>query len=217
MHYSLILLTATLITAAPGDVPADTKAQAPTPAAQATTAPMPSEVAPAAKPTFGQRLRNFFMPPRPERPEVPMLEPREGQTAVPAAKVNVVVPAAKASVAVPTAKASVAVPTTTVTVMRPNFDLAEKDLKQVGHETDYSWITGKLFRAPGASGRFVLRYTAPYEEDKYGGSVQLNSSPQLANYHEGDLICVHGKVASRSTTNAAYEVQTIDLIERATH
>jgi len=210
MHYGLIVLTSALITAAPGDVPADTKAAAPVSAAQATTAPMPSEVEPPAKPTFGQRLRNFFMPQRPERPEAPMLEPREGRTTAPAAKTNAAAPAVKATVAVPT---------TTVTAMRPNFDLAEKELKQVGHEADYSWITGKLFRTPGTNGRFVLRYTAPYEEDRYGGSVTLGSSHELGNYHEGDIICVHGKVRAggRTGTNATYEVQSVDLIERAAH
>jgi hypothetical protein len=162
---------------------------------------------------LGQRLRNFFIPQRAERPETPMLEPREVHT--------IASPTAKTSAGIVPVLGSAPVPTTTVTAMRPNFDLADKELKQVGHETDYSWITGKLFRAPGASGRFVIRYTAPYEEDRYGGAVQLGSSPLLANYHEGDLICVHGKVlggsSARSAANAAYEVHSVDLIERASH
>jgi hypothetical protein len=215
MHSSVMLLTTMLIAAAPGDGAPDTKAIAPVTAAQAMTAPMPSEV-PPDKPTMGQRLRNFFMPPRAvraERPEVPMLEPREAHPNA--------APATKASAKIVPAKASAPAPTTTVTAMRPNFDLAEKDLKQVGHETDYSWITGKLFRAPSGSGRYVIRYTAPYEEDRYGGAVLLGSSPVLANYHEGDLICVHGKVlggsSARSAANAVYEVHSVDLIERASH
>jgi len=216
MHYSVIVLTTALLTAAPGDAPPDNKTAAPVTAAQAMTAPAPTEVSPPPKPTFGQRLRNFFSPQHPERPEhpeVPMLEPREVQTTV---------APAKTSVMVPSAKVTVAAPSTTVTAMRPNFDLTDKDLKQVGHETDYSWITGKLSRAPGASGRWVLRYTAPYEEDKYGGSVTLGSSHELATYHEGDLICVHGKVhgggsAGRTAASATYDVQSINLIERAGH
>jgi hypothetical protein len=110
----------------------------------------------------------------------------------------------------------------TVKVQHASFELAEKDLKQVGHEQDYSWITGKLFHAPGAPGRWVLRYTGPYEEDRYGGAVLLGSAAELANFHEGDLICVHGKMvgnssSARSGAGAGYEVHTVNLIERASH
>ena len=100
-----------------------------------------------------------------------MLEPREVHTA---AKMDVgssavtakdassaVAPALdglrlpKPAVVVPPTTVQAAKPaTTTVQAMRPNFDLAEKDLQKVGHETDYSWITGKLVRGerPTAAG-----------------------------------------------------------------
>ena len=206
MHYSFLLLTATMIPGTPGEMLADAKAQAAPTTLPAPTSSLPVEEAPIPRPTFGQRLRNLFAPHRAERPEVPMLEPREVHVAAPQAMTTA-------------PKTNTAGPVTTVTAMRPSYDLAGKDLKQVGHETDYSWITGKLFRAPDSNGRWLLRYTAPYEEDRYGGAVLLSSSPQLGNYHEGDLICVHGKVAGglRSSGNATYNVTSVDLIEHSAH
>ena len=210
MQYSCLLLTASLIPAAPGDVPADAKAQAAAPVIQTSTTVMPVDAVPAAKPTFGQRLRSFFMPQRAERPEAPMLESRD---------VHVASPTTGTQMAAPAPKVSLGAPVTTVTAMRPSYDLAEKETKQVGHEKDYSWITGKLFRAPASSGHWLLRYTAPYEEDRYSGALLLTGAAELGNLHEGDLVCVHGKVVSslRSSGNATYQVSSVDLIERAAH
>jgi hypothetical protein len=240
MNYTLVMLTATWITAAPVDAPSDAKAQT-TPAALAQAYPTPGEATPPEKPSLGTRLHNFFFGPRteqPERPQVPVLEPREvhiapkldGTTApvtvkdtkkavVPAATVPVAKPAVVSATApVQTVKPVVA--TTTVQTMRPNFDLAEKELKMVGHETDYSWITGKLVRAPGAGGHWMIRYSGPYEQDRYNGSLLLTGSAELAKFHEGDLVCVHGKVATSGrmmhATETAYDVQSINLIGRAT-
>jgi hypothetical protein len=206
MQYSFLLLTATMIPGTPGDLLADAKTQAAPTTLPAPASSMPVEEAPALRPSFGQRLRNLFAPQRAERPEVPMLEPRE---------VHVTAPQAMTTAS----KANTAGPVTTVTAMRPSYDLADKDLKQIGHETDFSWITGKLLRAPGSNGRWMLRYTAPYEQDRYGGAVLLSGSAELANYHEGDLICVHGKVAGglRSSGTATYQVTSVDRIERSAH
>ena len=175
MNYTLVLLTATWITAAPVDAAA--RHQGPDAACRAgppANSP-PEEATPPEKPSFGTRLHNFFFPPRARagRPEVPVLEPREVHTVpkldVPSspdmvkdtktavAPAPATIPAAKSAVVsapttVQTAKPAIA--TTTVQAMRPNFDLAENDLKMVGHETDYSWITGKLVvrAAPAATG-----------------------------------------------------------------
>jgi hypothetical protein len=208
MHYSFLLLTASIIPGAPGDMLAEAKAQGAPTTLPAPTTSMPVEGAPAPRPTFGQRLRNLFAPQRAERPDLPMpmLEPREVHVATTPAMT-------------PAPQASATGPVTTVTAMRPSYDLTDKDLKQVGHETDYSWLTGRLVRAPGASGRWMLRYTAPYEQDRYGGAVLLNGSADLASYHEGDLICVHGKVAGgfRSGGSATYQVMSVDMIKRAAH
>ncbi len=207
MQYSVLLLTASLFPAAPGDVPADSKAQAPAPAVQATTTAMPVDAASAPKPTFGQRLRNFFTPQRPERPEAPVIEPRNVHVAAPTAST----PATDSG-----PRATLGAPVTTVTALRPSYDLADNDLRLVGHEQDYSWITGKLFHAPGANGRLLLRYTAPYEQDRYSGAVLLTGAQELASYHEGDLVCVHGKVvdSARGSGNATYHVNSVDLIQR---
>jgi hypothetical protein len=224
MQYSVLLLTASLISAAPGDVPADAKApaaaaaaanaQAPAaapaaPAVQTTTTVMPADAAPA-KPTIGQRLRNFFMPQHAERPETPPLEPRDVHVAAPTSST----PAATSGL-----RATLGAPVTSITAMRPSYEQVDKDAKQVGHEQDYSWITGKLARAPGANSRWVLRYTAPYEQDRYNGEVLLTGGQELSPLHEGDLICVHGKVVTglRSSGNTTYQVNSVDMIEKAAH
>jgi hypothetical protein len=204
MQYSLVLFATSLIPAAPGDAPADNKTAPPVTAVQSM---MPVDV-PPPRPTFGERLRNLFVPHRAARPDAPMLEPRDtGEFPPP--------PATSATSTPPAAKTNNSAPITKVTAMRPNFELADKDLKVVGHETDYSWITGKLMHAPGASDRWVLYYTAPYEQDRYGGLITLGSSPLLASYHEGDLICVHGKALAGRSGSASYEVHSVDLIDRA--
>src|SRR5205085_619114 len=140
MDSTLLMLTATWIVGAPLDAPAD---KAPPPVVQpAVSAPAGAATTPS-KPTLGQRLRNFFLPPWPEtaaRPQAPLLEPREVHTA----------PVAARTTTAPTL--------TTVKVLRPGMELAEKELQKVGHEQDYSWITGKLFRAPGGGDHWVLRY-----------------------------------------------------------
>ena len=61
--------------------------------------------------------------------------------------------------------------TARVTAYRPDFTLPEKHQDKVGHEQDYTWITGHLFYVRTDGGRWVLRYGQPDEVDKYGGSV----------------------------------------------
>ena len=65
--------------------------------------------------------------------------------------------------------------TTAVTARRPDFTLTEKIRDKVGHETDYSWITGQLFFVRADGGRWVLRYGQADEVDKYGGGVVLEA------------------------------------------
>jgi hypothetical protein len=242
MQFTLLVLTASWISAAPGDAPPATTTTPPTPAALASADPNLEKVAP---PTFGQRIRNFFFPSRAEttqRPEIPVLEPREvhtaGQTPAnvyapghvsnssPVSAAASITPTVKASATVqaPSVPAAPAQPvvTTTVKAMPPSFALSEKELKQVGHEQDYSWITGKLSHQPGQNGRWVLHYAGPYEEDRYGGTMVLHATGALANVHDGDLVCVHGRVLANSTgarasSGAIYEVQSANVIEHVAH
>jgi hypothetical protein len=90
---------------------------------------------------------------------------------------------------------------------------------QVGHEHDYSWITGCLYFVHTDGGRWVLRYAELDQVDRYGGSVVLAPGTDMANYREGDLVRVHGAVlgegrASRSLGGALYRADVIEMVDR---
>jgi hypothetical protein len=153
---------------------------------------------PPASPRLLDRIRNFFKPRQPERkdPIAPAVSTMQNRT--------------PATTPMPGA--------TTVTAMRPNLELSKAEAEKVGHEENYAWITGKLFRVSADGGRWVLRYGAPYEVDRYEGAVVLAPGPQLAKCHEGDLVCVHGKVsavAHGGTPHALYQVTELNVIEAA--
>jgi hypothetical protein len=113
---------------------------------------------------------------------------------------------------------------TTVTSPRPSVDVpmlavAKKYEDRVGHERDYSWVTGHLFFTHADGGRWVVRYALPDEIDRYGGSIILAPGVEMRNYREGDLVCVYGDVldesrSSRSLGGALYRVNVISLVDR---
>jgi len=101
-----------------------------------------------------------------------------------------------------------------------DLHIAEKYMEQVGHEDDYSWVTGHLFYVRADGGRWVLRYALPDQVDRYGGSIVLAPGVEMKNFREGDLVCVFGRVVSSARTSPAlaaplYQVDTITLVERA--
>lgn len=101
-----------------------------------------------------------------------------------------------------------------------NLTVAKKYENQVGHEADYSWITGHLFYVHSNGGRWVVRYAMPGEVDKFGGSVVLAPGVEMKNYREGDLICIYGEILDEGRTSttlggALYRVNSIQMIERA--
>jgi hypothetical protein len=104
---------------------------------------------------------------------------------------------------------------TKVTTLRPSIEMSAKELEKVGHDKDYAWITGKLSRIAG--GHWVLHYAGPYEVDRYDGCVMLAPSPNLAKFHDGDLVCTVGKIlptrAPRPHAGAVYEATEINLID----
>jgi hypothetical protein len=90
---------------------------------------------------------------------------------------------------------------------------------KVGHEHDYSRITGYLYYVHADGGCWVLRYAALDQVDRYGGSVVLAAGLEMGNYREGDLVTVYGEVlnegrAMRSLGGALYRVQMIEMVER---
>jgi hypothetical protein len=97
--------------------------------------------------------------------------------------------------------------------------VSEKYMEQVGHEHDYSWITGHLFFVHADGGRWVVRYAQPDQVDRFGGSVVLAPGVQMKNFREGDLVCVFGHLLSESRTSPAlaaplYQVDSITIVER---
>jgi hypothetical protein len=186
MSYSAYLLAAAFLTAAPPDAPT------PMPGATQTIQVVTPEAAPPSSPRLFDRIRGLF----------------GGRRADPPAA-----PGAKAQPGMP-ATGTVASSPAGVPTVAPGNALSENDLKMAGHEKDYSWITGRVFRADGS--RWVLRYAGPHEVDSYGGSVVLTPKPGMPTLHEGDLVCVHGKViggrSPRSQAGAVYDATEINVI-----
>jgi len=124
-----------------------------------------------------------------------------------------------------TPQQTVATPETAITtpglsIEAANLTVAKKYEDRVGHETDYSWVTGHLFYLHADGGRWVVRYALPDEVDKFGGSVVLAPGVEMRNYREGDLVCIHGDVldegrTSRSLGGPLYRVNVISLVDRA--
>ena len=101
-----------------------------------------------------------------------------------------------------------------------NLKVAAKNQDQVGHEEDYSWVTGQLFYVHLDGGRWVVRYGLPDQTDKYGGSVVLAPTVEMKNFREGDLVCVTGRVVderpvSPSLGGALYRADSISIVERS--
>jgi hypothetical protein len=98
--------------------------------------------------------------------------------------------------------------------MRPRY--ADK----VGHEDDYSWITGQLYYLHVDGGVWVVRYATVDTEDKYGGSVVLAPTVPMNVFREGDLVSVRGEIMNNGRPaghvgGALYRAAHIDMVERA--
>jgi hypothetical protein len=103
---------------------------------------------------------------------------------------------------------------------RVNLKVVAKNQDKVGHEDDYSWVTGQLFYVHTDGGRWVVRYGLPDQVDKYGGSIVLAPTVEMKNFREGDLVCVTGRVVdegrvSRSLGGALYRAETITIVDRS--
>jgi hypothetical protein len=107
-----------------------------------------------------------------------------------------------------------------VSAQAVKLQLAAKYQDKVGHETDYSWVTGHLFFVHADGGKWVVRYAAPDEVDRYGGSIVLAPTVEMRNFREGDLVNVYGEIldnrqAARPLGGALYRVNSIQMVERA--
>jgi hypothetical protein len=111
-------------------------------------------------------------------------------------------------------------PATAVNLQATSLPIAPKYQDKVGHETDYSWVTGHLFYVHVDGGKWVVRYAAPDEVDRSGGSIVLTPTVEMRNFREGDLVNVYGEIldggqAARPLGAALYRVKSIQMVERA--
>jgi hypothetical protein len=98
--------------------------------------------------------------------------------------------------------------------------VSRKHEDKVGHEDDFSWITGQLFYVRSGGGRWLLRYGLPDQEDRFGGAVVLAPGVEMKNFREGDVVCVHGRLLNEGRTSASfaaptYRVESITMVERS--
>jgi hypothetical protein len=110
-------------------------------------------------------------------------------------------------------------PVTAVTATQPHIQVGNKFQDLIGHEGDYSWITGQLYYVHTDGGMWVVRYAHVDEVDKYGGSVVLTPTVEMKNFREGDLVNVCGEILNngipvRPLGGALYRVNSIQMVER---
>lgn len=157
--------------------------------------------------------------PLPSRPvqRMPVGQPTATQPTQPisAAPVNVQpvtfqgVPVGQPTAA-PEASISASAPGVTVAPpTRPNRISADL-VSKVGHETDYSWITGQLHIE---NGMYVIHYATPETVDAHQGSLVLLSDRDLRGFQDGDFVSVRGQVTG-ANGRAVYRLTNIDRLPR---
>jgi hypothetical protein len=161
---------------------------------------------------FRQRLRNFFgwQQPQPQ----PFASPYAVVGAPQAQAPGAIAQTAPPPLAAPQGAAEEQEPAP----KQPAQPVAEEDQDKVGHDADYTWITGRLSFVRSDGGRWVLRYGALDEVDRFGGSVVLAPTVEMRNFREGDLVCVHGQVLEQRAARlggAVYRVTNINMVERS--
>ncbi|HYT93700.1 MAG TPA: hypothetical protein VEL76_33585 [Gemmataceae bacterium] len=199
--YSLWFLTATWATGAAVEPPAGA-VYAPEPGQVVQSSPLLSE-----PPTLRERLRILIHRPAEKVSTYSCPTCGCGQAPMPApVSTSPYAPAQPATV--------------TITAYRPAISFQKAPEDNVGHEHDYSWVTGHLAYVRTAGGRWVVRYASLGEVDRYGGSVVLAPVVEMRNFREGDLVRVHGEVldegrAVPSLGGPLYRVNAIVMVERA--
>jgi hypothetical protein len=106
----------------------------------------------------------------------------------------------------------------TVSIQVPTA-IQKRYLDKVGHEDNYSWITGQLYYIDADGGRWIVRYATADTEDRYHGNILLPPDVNMRNFRSGDLVSVQGEILnggipSRIGDAPFYKVNSIDVIER---
>lgn len=95
---------------------------------------------------------------------------------------------------------------------RPVSPISAKFVNKIGHEEDYSWVTGQLFQE---NGRWVIRYATPETVDRYNGVLMLATEGALTKVQPGDLVSARGTVVPNARAGMAiYRATSVDVIER---
>ena len=103
-------------------------------------------------------------------------------------------------------------PSQTGPVLNPvvnNGKISARLVNKIGHEEDYSWITGQLEMENGAH---VVYYATPDTVDRFGGRMVLNGDLDMTRFKSGDLVTVRGTVL-QGRTISIYRAQSINLVE----
>ena len=134
---------------------------------------------------------------------------------IPAAPVKVVQPVSYQGVPtnqmVPTSDGAPIVNSKTIVPgTRPNR-ISQDLIGKVGHEADYSWITGQLRIENGVP---VIHYATPEVVDQHNGSLALTSDRDLRGFQDGDFVSVRGQVSGSANGRATYRVSNIDRMSR---
>lgn len=88
-----------------------------------------------------------------------------------------------------------------------------KLVNKIGHEDDYSWVTGQLFQE---NGQWLVRYATPDTVDRFNGAFLLGLQGTMQGVRPGDLVSVRGTVVPNPRGGVAvYRVTSVDLIERS--
>lgn len=95
----------------------------------------------------------------------------------------------------------------------PNLGvILPKYVNRIGHEEDFSWVTGQL---GSENGHWVIHYATPDTVDNFHGKLVLMGNVNMTGYQLGDLISVQGGLTAQSgRLSGVYQVHNISLIER---
>jgi hypothetical protein len=84
-----------------------------------------------------------------------------------------------------------------------------------GHAADYGWLTGEIYYL-GSRKAWRLRYVAPGDDDRYGGTVNLTGEGLPADSRSGQTVRVEGTLLDpESTERPTYWVRHCTVLKPA--
>ena len=121
------------------------------------------------------------------------------------------IPTTTQSLSIPATPVSATIPTPTSTVASRPSRISPELVGKVGHEQDYSWITGQI---RVENGQHVIHFAPPEVVDRYNGSLVLTSATaELRAFRDGEYVSARGQVVQQGST-AVYRLTGIDRLPR---